>query len=364
MRARSLLCIAALTGAAGCETTQTSTAEPQDRAVSPQGPTAVQPPTQRRCGTVDLSPGEIADIEATIHGVRGYGIAASAANAAPPGSITVPVVFHVITRNNGTGGVTSQQIADQIAVLNQSFSGATSGDATDTPFRFELAKVTTTANSSWFGMSPGSSAETAAKNALREGGPETLNFYSAGLSGGLLGWATFPSSYAGSPKRDGVVVLNTSVPGGGGSPYDEGDTGTHEVGHWLGLYHTFQGGCGNTGDSVSDTPREQSPAYGCPVGRDTCSQAGLDPIHNFMDYTDDDCMDMFSNGQTTRMDAMWATYRDTGPGPDPDPDPDPDPTPDPNSCQETNSCGGKAPGGCWCDDLCRRYRDCCSDGPC
>ena len=225
-------------------------------------------------------------------------------------TVTVPVYFHVIT-NGSTGNVTDGQIADQIQVLNEAYAGLTGGAATK--FRFQLAAVTRTSNATWFGAGYGSQAETQMKSALRQGGAGTLNFYTNQPSTGELGWATFPSSYASQPLKDGVVCDWRTVPGGSFSPYNEGDTGTHEVGHWVGLYHTFQGGCNGSGDYVSDTPAEKSAAWGCPNGRDSCktgkNAAGVDPIENFMDYTDDSCMYKFSAGQASRAASLSATYR-------------------------------------------------------
>lgn len=220
---------------------------------------------------------------------------------------TINVYFHVI--NNGTGiangDVPDSQITAQINVLNAAFASW--------GWSFNHVSTDRTTNSSWYTAGPGSTAEDQMKSALRQGTADDLNIYSNNMGGGLLGWATFPSSYSGNPMDDGVVVLFSSLPGGTAAPYNLGDTATHEVGHWMGLYHTFQGGCARTGDYVADTPAEKSPAFGCPIGRDSCTKgknaAGVDPIENFMDYTDDSCMDRFTAGQDSRMDAQFTTYR-------------------------------------------------------
>jgi hypothetical protein len=263
-----------------------------------------------RCGARSVDEIEARDIQnSRDRFVQARSAAGISSGERVAGSVVVPVYFHVINKGTGiaNGDVPDTDIQAQIDVLNTAFGGQTGGTAT--PFQFTLAGTTRTTDATWYTITPGSVAETAAKAVLRVGGAETLNVYSANPSGGYLGWATFPWSYAGNPPYDGVVVLYSSLPGGTAAPYDEGDTATHEVGHWLGLYHTFQGGCRNPGDSVSDTPAERSSAFGCPTGRNTCRAAGFDPIENFMDYSDDSCMYQFTVEQSTRMDDMHLQYR-------------------------------------------------------
>jgi hypothetical protein len=217
--------------------------------------------------------------------------------------VTIPVHVHVMAAEDGTGDVTDQQIADQVAVLNTTYGGAESSVAADTSFTFTLASTDRYYNDTWHR----DGASSKYRKATRVGGANALNMWLVDFN--YLGVATFPWDYQKAPGVDGIRVHWDSLPGGSIANYDLGETATHEVGHWLGLYHTFQGGCTPLNDEVGDTPAQSSPTNGCPEGRDSCDLPGLDPIHNYMDYSYDSCYTEFTAGQSTRMDDMWAAYR-------------------------------------------------------
>ena len=216
-------------------------------------------------------------------------------------ALVIPVAFHVVRHSDGSADVTDQQIDTQIDVLNDAYR--------DVGYQFILQSVDRVDNTNW---STSSRYEIPMKIALAVNPAATLNIYACDLSNGLLGYSYLPYSYNEDSFMQGVVVLYSSLPGGSAYPYNEGDTVTHEVGHYLGLYHTFENGCTSPGDEVDDTPYEASPTSGCPAERDSCTRdPGQDPIHNFMDYSDDVCMDEFTVEQGARMDAMVATYKPT-----------------------------------------------------
>lgn len=283
----------------------------------------------RKCSTRHADDIEIEEVNNRIAHARGLGAnrqgaggsggsGNDAARLYPDGSVIIDVHFHVVSRTDGVGDIPESALDAQINAMNEHFAGldtpAYRGTAANMSFRFRKASVDRTVNNTWYAAGPGSAAQAQMKSALRTPGStaEDLNFYT-NSGGGYLGWATFPNEYAGAPSQDGVVCYWASLPGSNYAPYNEGDTGTHEVGHWLGLYHTFQGGCTTTNDAVADTPAERGPTYGCPSrDLDTCKgkgMTGIDPYENFMDYTDDPCMYKFSLGQADRADSMWATYR-------------------------------------------------------
>ena len=242
----------------------------------------------------------------------------------PENGITIPMIFHVIyDPTSGVGNIPDKMIQDQVDVLNAAFSG--------TGFQFSLAEIRRHASDTLYTGCYNSGSTM--KNTYAVDPTAYLNAYTCSPSDSILGYATFPSSYAESSSQHGVVLLDESLPGGSASPYNLGDTGTHEVGHYLGLFHTFQGGCDGLGDRVADTPAESGPAYGCPTGRDSCpDDSGLDPIFNFMDYTEDSCMSEFTPGQVVRMKEQVCAYKpllisnSVGTGPTPIPPTEAPPT--------------------------------------
>ncbi len=286
-------------------------------------------------------------LRAAKKAARKAGLQASAARVPsspdPSFDVTVPVRFHEIIKSTGNGGgdLSDARIQAQIDALNTGFAG--------TGFTFELAENTETVKPQWFnliganGAEPryfrGGGKEVAMKKLLSDDDPATLDVYSASLGQFLLGWAWFPSDFTDATSSDygplhryfdGVVIDFRTVPVVEGDTegdqrvyppgtYDEGDTLTHEVGHWLELYHTFQGGCPdnpgyNGGDMISDTPAEASPNFYCPEpgedARDTCvDDPGVDPVNNFMDYSFDECLTEFTSEQAARMQFAWETYR-------------------------------------------------------
>ncbi|MFC6886573.1 MULTISPECIES: zinc metalloprotease [Actinomadura] len=223
------------------------------------------------------------------------------------GRIRVPVRFHAIT-DGRRGRVSRAAARRQIATLNAAYGGRTGG--ADTGVSFRLVSFEVTRNRAWFRQPQ--RHERAMKGRLRRGGRGTLNLFSAAVGSDVLGFSTFPQWYRRAPGKDGVVVDHRSLRGGAFEHYDRGYTAVHEIGHWLGLFHTFENGCQAPGDAVADTPYEAVPTEGCPGSRDTCPQSGADPVHNFMNYGWDDCMREFTPGQGRRIRAAWAAFRAPG----------------------------------------------------
>lgn len=222
---------------------------------------------------------------------------------------TVPVWVHVI-HDGGVGNVSQAVIDEQMAAFNLAFAGFYGGAKSG--FSFTLAGVTRTDNAAWYAAPAGSNEERDMKRTLHRGGWETLNVYT-NLAGGYLGYAYLPGLPESRQYIDGIVLHWESMPGAStrfAGRYDLGMTLVHEAGHWIDLEHTFYGGCNAKGDYVADTPAMLVPTSGCPDGKDTCpKEPGLDPIHNYMDYSYDSCYQEFTPGQVARMQDAWLYFR-------------------------------------------------------
>jgi hypothetical protein len=242
--------------------------------------------------------------------------------------VTIPVVFHVIY-NSTAQNISDAKLLAQLQQLNDDFARLNS-DAGQTPSVFTGLAANTEVQFCLAQRDPSGNATTgivrrqttvasfSSNDAVKftaQGGSDAwprdsyLNIWVANLSGGLLGYAQFPG---GAAATDGVVVLSSSVGSiaspGTGSPFNLGRTATHEVGHWLNLRHIWgDANCGS--DLVSDTPTHNTSNGGCPSypHLSTCSGTPVEMTMNYMDYTDDNCMNIFTLGQKTRMQALFGT---------------------------------------------------------
>ncbi|KAK6342929.1 hypothetical protein TWF718_008307 [Orbilia javanica] len=269
---------------------------------------AVAAAAQRKCGTTKV-PGALKEEARALQ--RANARSAFPAAVAANRTLVVETYFHVIASDETeeNGWVPDDKLQKQLEAMNQHYK--------QTGIRFNLKETTKTINSEWATAiydEDDKTVELAMKKKLRKGGYAALNMYFRPLAQGLLGVCVFPEDIEKDSDDfwlDGCQVLHSSVPGGSTKNYDLGVTATHEVGHWFGLFHTFQDGC-DGGDQVDDTPAQRTPTEGCPVGKDTCTgpkYPGVDPIHNFMDYSYDACMDEFSAGQATRIFQFWDRFR-------------------------------------------------------
>lgn len=246
-----------------------------------------------RCGTRPVYPEEADRVRLQTQDILKY------RSNGPTLNGTVNVYFHVIRKDKtkAGGNIPSQWITDQMTILNNAYPNIT----------FNLVSTDRTTKATWFR----GENERQMKTALRKGNCSDLNIYTTKFTDpDLLGEATYPWDCNGDMVMDGVRLLFKTLPGSSYDPYNLGDTGTHEVGHWASLYHTFEGGCFGPGDECTDTEEEAVEHTVC-VDSNSCFEdpPEYDPIHNFMDYTDDACMYEFTADQVTRMNTYMGAYR-------------------------------------------------------
>jgi hypothetical protein len=292
-------------------------------------------PTRWREGadTTSVSASESARVDSELRAssrtaaVRSaLGGGSSQLRTAAAGKIVVPVYLHVIHGTKKKERRVGKHAARRMfRTLKAGYAGAQDPAAGATSFTFKLRRITISRNRAWYHAAPYSRADRQMKSRLHRGKARVLNIYvnrprSQGVL--LLGFSMFPWQRAARPRYDGVTISDISLPGGRARGYNQGDTVIHETGHWLGLLHTFEGGCSD-GDGVKDTPAEATASFTCEEGRNTCdtpiyadpaNPSGPpvdqpDPIHNFMDYSYDYCMNGFTPGQNERMVSAFMRYR-------------------------------------------------------
>jgi len=248
---------------------------------------------RRGCATKNFRQSTIDKIEAETHRIASY-----------EGNWVIPINFVHVVQNGKT--ISQEQRDAQIEILNNTFRSAN--------IQFKQSLVTNIYEDKFKNLEPNSRLEQELKRRFGKNPDNFLNFYTSSLRSGLLGWATFPFDKQRRKFMDGVIMWSETLPMGSGHPYNKGMTASHEVGHWLGLYHTFQGGCNGVGDDICDTVAHAKPNYGKPEPNrryNACSPNEFDPVHNIMNYVDDDWMKELTQMQIERVKRNMKTYRNS-----------------------------------------------------